>query len=180
MLITTASQHQGHSQQRFRSHNLVCYHLVFTSSDDERPVRTSDPHLQHCSTPDDSPHQGRAESLLQLKLHMDYHHISTPSTNGPFHFPTAPLDDDIWLEDTVPHRQLCIHEQSQPHYQCSYFCPCSLDLLHSTLENVPAPYYKVMDLSDILDVQDMMTTTIDEDISDLKDILVFEYGQWFG
>ena len=29
-------------------------------------------------------------------------------------FPTAPLDDDIWLEEPVPVRHLCIHEKSQP------------------------------------------------------------------
>ena len=28
-------------------------------------------------------------------------------------FPTAPLDDDIWLKDSFPDRHLCIHEQSQ-------------------------------------------------------------------
>ena len=109
---------------------------------------------------------------------MDYH-TSTPNTDDPFQdateeeeedFPTAPLDDDIWLEDPVPDRHLCIHEQSQPHYQCSYPCPYSLDLLHSTLEDTPAPYCEMMDLSGILDSQDMMTTTSDEDIPDLEDI----------
>ena len=36
---------------------------------------------------------------------MDYHHTSTPNTDDSFQdsiaeedFPTAPLDDDIWLE----------------------------------------------------------------------------------
>ena len=70
--------------------------------------------------------------------------------------PTTPLDD-IWLEEPIPDRDLCIHEQSQPHHQCSYPCPYSLDLLHSTLEDAPAPYYEMMDLSDILDSQDVMT-----------------------
>ena len=54
---------------------------------------------------------------------MDCHFTSTPSTNDSFQdataeeedFPTAPLDDDIWLEDPVPDRHLCIHEQSQLH-----------------------------------------------------------------
>ena len=52
---------------------------------------------------------------------MDYHHALTPGTDDSFedilagdedHFPTAPLDDDIWLENPVPDRHLCIHEQS--------------------------------------------------------------------
>ena len=81
-------------------------------------------------------------------------------------FPTAPLDDDIWLEDPVPGRCLCIHEQSQPHFLCSYHCTYKL-------EDTQASYYEIMDLSDIPDFQDMMTTTSDEDIPDLDDIFGF-------
>ena len=33
-------------------------------------------------------------------------------------FHTAPLDDDIWLEDQTPDRQLCIHDESQPNHLC--------------------------------------------------------------
>ena len=87
-------------------------------------------------------------------------------------FPATPLDDAIWLEDQVPDRHLCIHEQSQPNYQCSYPCPYILDLPHSSPENATAPYYEMMDLSDISDVQDVMTTTSDEDIPDLEDIFI--------
>ena len=144
------------------------HHLVFTSSDNESPVRTSDPYLQHLRAPDDSPLQGRVEPPSQPHHHMDYHHTSTPSTDNSFQdatteeeedFPTAPLDDDIWLEEPVLDRHLCIHEQSQPHYQCSYPCPYSFDLLQSASEDAPAPYYKMMDLSDISDLQYVMTTT---------------------
>ena len=68
-------------------------------------------------------------------------------------FHAASLDDDIWLEDPVPDRHLCIHGQSQSHYQCSYICPYSLDLPPSALEDVPAPYHQMMDLSDIVKEQ---------------------------
>ena len=110
---------------------------------------------------------------------MDFHHTSTPNTYDPFQdstaeeeedFPTAPLDGNIWLEDPVPDTHLWIHEQSQPHYQCSYPCPYSLDLAHSTPKDATAPYYEIMDLSEISDLQDVMTTTSDEDIPDLEDI----------
>ena len=109
---------------------------------------------------------------------MDYHHASTPSTDDSLQdaateevdFPTVPLDNDIWLEDPVPNRHSYSHEQSQPHYQCFYHCPYSLDLPHSTPEDAPVPYYEIMDLSDISDLQDVMTTTSDEDIPDLEDI----------
>ena len=43
-------------------------------------------------------------------------------------FPTAPLNDDVWLEEQVPVRHSCIHEQSQPNFLYSYFCPYSLNL----------------------------------------------------
>ena len=56
------------------------------------------------------------------------------------------------------------------HYQCSYPCPYRLDLPHSSPEDATAPYYKMMDHSDISDIQDVMTTTSDEDIPDLEDI----------
>ena len=130
--------------------------------------------------PDYSLLQRRAGSPSQLQHHMVYHHTSTPNTNDPFldataeedeNSPTAPLDDNIWLEDPVPDRHVCIHEQPQSHYQCSYPHPYSLDLLHSAPEDARAPYYEMMDLSDILNFQDVMTTTSDEDIPYLADIL---------
>ena len=83
---------------------------------------------------------------------------------------TIPLDDTIWLEDSVPDRHLCILKQSHLHYQCSYPCPYGMDLSHSSPEDTPASYYKMMDFSDISDIQDVMTTTSDEDIPDLEDI----------
>ena len=130
--LTMAEQHPEHSPRRFRSCSPVCQHLVFTRSVDESPARTSDPYFCHHSLL-----QGRAESPSPLQHHMYYHHTSTPSADDPFHdataeeeedFSTAPLDDDIWLEDPVPDRHLYIHEQPQPHFQCSYPCPYSLDL----------------------------------------------------
>ena len=108
--LTTDEQHPEHSPRRFRSHSSVHHCLLFTSSDNESPAGTSDPHLQYHSTPDDSPLQERAEPPLQLQHLMDYHHISTPSIDDSFQdataeeeedFPIAVLDDDIWLEDPV-------------------------------------------------------------------------------
>ena len=43
--LTTAEQHPLHSPQRFRSHSPVHCCLMFSSSDVESPVRTSDPCL---------------------------------------------------------------------------------------------------------------------------------------
>ena len=118
--LTTAEQHWEHSPWRFRRCSSICCHLVFTSSDDESPIRTSDPCLWHCSTPDDSPLWGRAEPPSQLQHHINYYYTSTLSIDDSFQgataedeedFPTVPLDDNIWLENPVPDRHLCIHEQ---------------------------------------------------------------------
>ena len=92
------------------------------------------------------------------------------ATNEEEDFPTAPLDDDVWLEEPVPDRHFCIHEQSQLHDQCLYPCPYRLDELHSNLEDEPMPHYEMMDLSDISDFQDVMTTTSDQSIPDLNNI----------
>ena len=80
------------------------------------------------------------------------------------HFPTAPLNDDIWMEEPVPDMHLCIHEDSQ-HDLCPYPCPYSLDQLHLNY----APQY--MDLSDSFNFEDVTTTTSDEDIPNLEDVL---------
>ena len=78
------------------------------------------------------------------KLYYYYYYITyTPYICNSFQdttaenedFPTVQLDDNIWLEDPVLDRHLCIHKQSQPYYQCSYPCPYSLDLPHFTPEN---------------------------------------------
>ena len=81
-------------------------------------------------------------------MHRSFQDMTTEEED----FPTAPLDADIWLEEPVPVRHLCICEQSQPHYQCPYLCTYSLHLLHSAPEDTSAPYYELMDLSDISDL----------------------------
>ena len=92
----------------------------------------------------------------------------------------SPLDDDVWLEDTIPDRHLCIHEPSQPEYKCSYPHPYRLDPPQYSPEDKAVPHYELMDLSDISsDIQDVMTTTSDEDIPDLEAILDFKYRPWF-
>ena len=60
------------------------------------------------------------------------------------HFLTASLDDNIWMEEPVPERHLCFHENSQ-HDLCPYPCPYSLNPLHLAQEDVP----QYVDLSEI-------------------------------
>ena len=83
------------------------------------------------------------------------------------HFPTAPLNDDIEMEEPVLDRHLCIHEHSQ-HDLCRNPCPCSLDQPHIALDYAP----QYMDLSNIFDLPDVITTASDEDIPNLEDVLL--------
>ena len=52
------------------------------------------------------------------------------------HFPTASLDDNVWMEEPLPDRHLCIHVNSQ-HDLCPYPCPYSLNQLHLTPNDTP-------------------------------------------
>ena len=78
-------------------------------------------------------------------------------------FQTVALDDDHWITDPVPDRHLCIHEHSQPHSLCCYPCP--------HLDSTPTSYQDTLDLSDISDFEDVMTTSSDEDIPALDDVI---------
>ena len=80
------------------------------------------------------------------------------------HFLTVSLDDDVWMEEPVPERHLCIHENSQ-HYLCPYLCPYSLNPLYLTQEEAP----QYIDLSDIFKFPDVVSAS-DDDIPNLEDI----------
>ena len=93
------------------------------------------------------------------------------------HFPTAPLEDDVWSEDPIPDRQLCTHKRPhEPNLQCSYLCPYSttsfrMDIPQSSPQGVTVLNYEQMDFSDIsFDFPDIMMTTSDNDIPELEDI----------
>ena len=124
---------------------------------------------------DSSPLHGRTEKPSPVEQQMahqltDDSFQDVPNKEQEEDFPTAPLYDNIWMEEPVPDRHFCIHEQSQLHDLCPYSRPYSSDQLHPTPENAPTPHCEMMDLGDIFDFQDVMTTTIDEDIPDLDDV----------
>ena len=95
------------------------------------------------------------------------------------HFPTVPLDNDVWAEKDIPDRCLCIHERpDEPNHQCSYPCPYDsnttfwMDLLHSMPQTEALFTYDPMEFSGISsDLPDIMTTTSNADIPDLDDVL---------
>ena len=94
------------------------------------------------------------------------HLTSIEEEDAEEHFPTASLDDNVWMEQPVPDRHLCIHEDSQ-HDLCPYPCPYSLDQLHLALDYT----LQYMDLCDIFNLPDVRTTASDEDIPNMEDVL---------
>ena len=133
----------------------MCHCLTFEEDDDS----SIDSNPLHDSMEQSSPTE-----------HEIAHHLTSADEEEEVeeHFPTAPLSDGIWIEEQVPDRHLCIHEHSQ-HDLCPYPCSYSLDQLHLIPEYAPTPQY--MNLSDIFDFPDVMTTASDEDIPSLEDVL---------
>ena len=74
----------------------------------------------------------------------------------------VPLNDEHWTSKEIPERTLCIHELGLPHGLCPYPCP---------YVNYQMPSYmdSLEDLSDILDFEDYMVTSSDEDIPAFED-----------
>ena len=114
------------------------------------------------------------------------------TTSPKENFPTAPLDDEVRYKDPIPDRHLFINETPhEPNLQCPYPCPYSkttfrIDLPQSTPEDAAVFHYELMDFSDISsDFPDIMTTTSENDIPDLVDILdaehldYIQHGVWF-
>ena len=72
-------------------------------------------------------------------------------------FQTVPLEDDHWTTEEIPDRHLCIHK----HSLCPYPCPC--------MDYTSTLFHNTLDLSDISEFEDLMTTSSDEDIPVLDD-----------
>ena len=136
----------------------VCRRLTYSSSDDDdnteeevsSPYTT--PQAQH-HAPD--PHEPSSKHNLDAHIHLE------EEGDVEEDFQTVLLDDEHWTTKEILDRPLCIHEHSLPHGLCPY--PCSY-------ANYQTPsYYKTMDLSDISEFEDLMTTSSDEDIPALED-----------
>ena len=104
---------QAHSPQWTDNLSTMCYHLTF-EEDDDSSIDSNPLHDCHLTSADKEEEDDEEE-----------------------HFPTALLNDDVWLEEPVPDRHLCIHEHSQ-HNLCPYPCPVrisytSLQIMHQHL-----------------------------------------------
>ena len=64
--------------------------------------------------------------------------------------------------EEIPDRHLCIREYSLPHGLCPYLCPY--------LDYQTSSYYDTLDLSDISEFEDLMTTSSNKDIPVLDEV----------
>ena len=76
--------------------NIVCHCLAY-KEDDESSL---DPRIE-----DQSPE----EDIIDCHLPS----IAEEDDNDTEHFLVVSLDDNVWMEEPVPERHLCIHENSQ-------------------------------------------------------------------
>ena len=74
----------------------------------------------------------------------------------------VPLDDEHWTSEQVPERPFCIHENGLPHTLCQYPCPYG--------SNDTVSYMDSLDLSDILDYEDYMVTSSDEELPGMEEV----------
>ena len=145
-------------------HKPIQCQLSFSTSDDE-DSSTDDIPTTYSSTP--------PLNLLGFAQQTHYKPFYTvcddQEKDEEEDFQTVPLEGDHWATEEIPDRHLCIHKHSAPHLLCPYPCPY-MDYLYesSTL------YHSMLDLSDISEFKDLMTTSSDEDIPGLDD----EIGYW--
>ena len=114
-----------------------------------------------CSTPQTPPRP--VCRCLSFSSADSYTPDSTPecSEDEEEDFQMVTLENEHWTSEETPERTLCVHEHGLPHDLCSYPCPYS---------NCQMPsYMDSLDLSDILDYEDYMITSSNEDIPAFKD-----------
>ena len=74
----------------------------------------------------------------------------------------VPLYDEHWTSEEMSERAFCIHEHGLLHNLCQYPCPYEN---HNTLS-----YMDSLDLSDILDYEDYMVTSSDEELLGMEEV----------
>ena len=132
--------------------------MTFSPSDDDDDTTEEDVSLPY-SMPQAQYH-ATDPCELSSKHNLDAH-INLEEEEEEEDFQTVLLDDEHWTTKEIPDRPLCVHKHLLPHGLCLYPCPYA---------NYQSPsYYETMDLSDIPESEDLMTTSSDEDIPALKD-----------
>ena len=130
----------------------VQHQLSFSSSDDEDISTVDIPSLSSTvsmQNPVVFPQQLHSKCTLTIWDDLD------DEEEEDFH--TVSLEDDHWTTKEISDRHLCIHEHSVPHKLYPYMDCTSLS------------YYNTLDLGDISEFEDLMTTSSDKDIPALEE-----------
>ena len=145
-------------------------HILHVSSMDHtsfNPVSTTP-----CSTVTTTPHSmpqtpdRPVHQCLSFSSDTDHTPDSTPvcsnSSDVEEDFPMVPLQDEHWTSEIVPERTFCIHKNGLPNNLCQYPCPYG--------SNDTVSYMDSLDLSDILDYEDYMVTSSDEELPEMEEV----------
>ena len=150
----------GTSQSHYKP---VRCQLSFSTSDDEE-ILTVDITSTSSTTPPQHP-MGFAQQphfKCILTLYDDLGEEKQEEED----FQTVSLDNSPWVIEEIPDRHLCIHKHSLSHQLCPYWCPY--------MEYTPILYHDTLNLSDISEFEDLITTSSNEDILGLDD----KIGYW--
>ena len=148
-----------HSTGTRESHCRPVHRCVtYSSSEDDNntpadviPSPDSTPQVQYCI---DASQQPSSKYPLNVYVNLEEEEEED--------FQTVSLDDEHWDMEEIPDRHLCIHERSLPHGLCLYLCPYS--------DYMTSSYSDTLDLSNISEVEDLMTTSSNEDIPALDEV----------
>ena len=140
---------------------LIHQCLTFSSSEEDEEGTPID---EFPSPDSPQPMQYHTDTLWQPSsmYTLNMHVILEEEEEEEEDFQTVSLDDEHRDVEEIPDRPLYIHEHSLPNGLCPYPCPYS--------DYQTTSYYDTLDLSDISEFEDLMTTSSDEDIPALNDI----------
>ena len=145
----------GTSQSHCRP---LCRCLTYSSSEDDDGTSTDE-----TSNPDSTPQvQYHIDALWQPSSKYSLNAYVNLEEEEEENFQTVSLDSDYWNMEEILDRHLCIHEHSIPHELCPYPCPY--------LDYSTTSYYNALDLSEISEFEDLMTTSSNEDIPALEEV----------
>ena len=140
--VTPCSTHESHLRPEYQR-------LIYSPSEDDDSFTDEIP--LPCSTPPAI----SSRHTFNIVIHLE-------KEGKEEDFQTISLDDDHWTSEEIPDRPLCIHKHLLSHGLCPYPCPYVDYQTHSYFEN--------MDLSNISEFEDVMTTFSNKDIPVLKEI----------
>ena len=167
-----ASFHPVHTTPRSTATNTHCSTATTTPCSTATTTHCSTATTTHRSTvttmPRSIPQTPDRPVCHCLSFSSDTDHTpdSTPacsnSSDAEEDFPMVPLEDEHWTLEIVPERTICIHKDGLPNNLCQYPCPYG--------SNNTVSYMDTLDLSDILDYEDYMVTSSDEELPGMEEV----------